>query len=78
MVHTANRLAFHKDGKIHVFLFCVIFFIEYLFPGKIRLCKSWRNWRAPEIISISPLAVVSGKETLLNLKGRNLTFPGTK
>uniref|UniRef100_A0A1D1Y3W2 Squamosa promoter-binding-like protein 15 n=2 Tax=Anthurium amnicola TaxID=1678845 RepID=A0A1D1Y3W2_9ARAE len=46
--------------------------------GKIRLCKSWRTWSAPELISVSPLAVVSGKKTSLVLRGRNLTVPGTK
>ncbi|XP_042508479.1 squamosa promoter-binding-like protein 15 [Macadamia integrifolia] len=46
--------------------------------GKVHLCKSWRMWNAPEIISVSPLAVVGGKETSLVLKGRNLTVPGTK
>lgn len=46
--------------------------------GKIRLCKSWKHWNAPEITSISPLAIVSGHKTPLILKGRNLTIPGTK
>ncbi|XP_010256977.1 PREDICTED: squamosa promoter-binding-like protein 14 [Nelumbo nucifera] len=46
--------------------------------GKIRLCKAWRTWSAPELISVSPLAVVGGEETSLVLKGRNLTAPGTK
>ncbi|KAF8405616.1 hypothetical protein HHK36_010523 [Tetracentron sinense] len=46
--------------------------------GKIRLCKSWTTWNAPELISVTPLAVVSGQETSLLLKGRNLTAPGTK
>ncbi|KAK4389980.1 Squamosa promoter-binding-like protein 16 [Sesamum angolense] len=46
--------------------------------GKIRLCKSWRAWSTPELISISPLAVVGGQETSLLLRGRSLTGPGTK
>ncbi|XP_043713385.1 squamosa promoter-binding-like protein 14 [Telopea speciosissima] len=46
--------------------------------GKARLCKSWRTWSAPELVSVSPLAIVGGKETSLVLKGRNLTVPGTK
>ncbi|KAK1287515.1 Squamosa promoter-binding-like protein 15 [Acorus calamus] len=46
--------------------------------GRIRLCKSWRTWSAPELFSVSPLAVVSGQETSLTLRGRNLTVPGTK
>lgn len=46
--------------------------------GKIRLCKSWRTWRAPELTLVSPLAVVGGQETSLVLRGRNLTNPGTK
>ncbi|MQL98453.1 hypothetical protein Taro_031166 [Colocasia esculenta] len=46
--------------------------------GKIRLCRTWRTWRAPEIISVSPLAVVSGREISLVLRGRNLNVPGTK
>lgn len=50
----------------------------YLSSGKVRLSKSWRTWNAPELISVSPLAVVAGKETSLVLRGRNLTVPGTK
>ncbi|XP_028098790.1 squamosa promoter-binding-like protein 14 isoform X1 [Camellia sinensis] len=46
--------------------------------GKIRLCKSWTAWRPPELISVSPLAVVGGQETSLFLRGRNLNIPGTK
>ncbi|KAJ0988110.1 hypothetical protein J5N97_006466 [Dioscorea zingiberensis] len=45
---------------------------------KVRLCKSWSTWIAPELTLVSPLAVVSGKEASLVLKGRNLTLPGTK
>ncbi|KAL0324788.1 UNVERIFIED_CONTAM: Squamosa promoter-binding-like protein 14 [Sesamum radiatum] len=45
--------------------------------GKIRLCKSWRAWSTPELISISPLAVVGGQESSLLLRGK-LTGPGTK
>ncbi|KAJ0987136.1 hypothetical protein J5N97_005492 [Dioscorea zingiberensis] len=46
--------------------------------GKIRLCKSWKTWSAPELISVSPVAIVSGQETSLVLRGQNLTVPGTK
>ncbi|XP_041017690.1 squamosa promoter-binding-like protein 14 [Juglans microcarpa x Juglans regia] len=46
--------------------------------GKIRLCKSWRTWSSPELILVSPLAVVGGQETPLLLKGRNLSNPGAK
>lgn len=46
--------------------------------GKVRLCKSWKTWSAPEITSVTPLAVVGGQETSFILKGRNLTIPGTK
>lgn len=46
--------------------------------GKVRLCKSWRTWTSPELISVSPLAIVAGQETSLLLRGRNLTNPGTK
>ncbi|KAK4859375.1 hypothetical protein QYF36_004440 [Acer negundo] len=46
--------------------------------GKIRLCKSWRTWSSPELISVSPLAVVHGHEASLRLRGRNLINPGTK
>ncbi|KAF5739268.1 Squamosa promoter binding protein-like 14 [Tripterygium wilfordii] len=46
--------------------------------GRIRLCKSWRSWSSPELISVSPLAVVGGQETSLTLRGRNLANPGTK
>ncbi|KAF5740997.1 Squamosa promoter binding protein-like 14 [Tripterygium wilfordii] len=46
--------------------------------GRIRLCKSWRSWSSPELISVSPLVVVSGQETSLTLRGRNLSNTGTK
>ncbi|KAG6699737.1 hypothetical protein I3842_08G079800 [Carya illinoinensis] len=46
--------------------------------GKIRLSKSWRTWSSPELILVSPLAVVGGQETSLLLKGRNLSNPGAK
>ncbi|KAJ6799892.1 squamosa promoter-binding-like protein 15 isoform X2 [Iris pallida] len=45
--------------------------------GKVHLCKSWKTWSAPELISVSPIAVVSGQETSLIVRGRNLTIPGT-
>ncbi|KAK2988167.1 hypothetical protein RJ640_020649 [Escallonia rubra] len=46
--------------------------------GKVHLCKSWRAWSSPELISVSPLAVVAGQATSLVLRGRNLKSPGTK
>lgn len=46
--------------------------------GRVHLCKSLRAWSSPELISVSPLAVVGGKETSLRLKGRNLRTSGTK
>ncbi|KAL3830566.1 hypothetical protein ACJIZ3_019368 [Penstemon smallii] len=46
--------------------------------GKIRICKSWGAWIAPELISVSPVAIVSGQENSLLLKGKNLTATGTK
>ncbi|PIA56969.1 hypothetical protein AQUCO_00700971v1 [Aquilegia coerulea] len=46
--------------------------------GKIHLCKSWKTWSSPELISVMPLAVVGGQKTSLVLRGRNLTVPGTK
>ncbi|KAJ8747436.1 hypothetical protein K2173_007341 [Erythroxylum novogranatense] len=45
--------------------------------GRTRLCKAWSSWSSPELISISPLAVVSGQETTLLLRGKNLTNLGT-
>uniref|UniRef100_A0A7N0RAS4 Uncharacterized protein n=1 Tax=Kalanchoe fedtschenkoi TaxID=63787 RepID=A0A7N0RAS4_KALFE len=45
--------------------------------GKLRLCKSWITPKAPELISISPLAIVGGHETCVHLRGRNLNS-GTK
>ncbi|GER39303.1 squamosa promoter-binding protein [Striga asiatica] len=45
--------------------------------GKTRLCKSWKAWTTPELISVSPVAVVAGQETSLLLKGINLATPGT-
>ncbi|XP_039113819.1 squamosa promoter-binding-like protein 15 [Dioscorea cayenensis subsp. rotundata] len=46
--------------------------------GKIHLSKSWKAWSAPELISVSPVAIVGGQEASLVLRGRNLTVPGTK
>ncbi|KAF4365386.1 hypothetical protein CsatB_007948 [Cannabis sativa] len=46
--------------------------------GKFRLCKSWKTWSSPELISVTPLAVVGGRETSLILRGRNLSTLGTK
>ncbi|XP_076942603.1 squamosa promoter-binding-like protein 14 [Bidens hawaiensis] len=46
--------------------------------GKVYLFKSLKAWSSPQLISVSPLAVVAGKETSLILRGRNLTTPGTK
>ncbi|EPS69526.1 hypothetical protein M569_05239, partial [Genlisea aurea] len=42
---------------------------------KLRLC---RNWMAPELVSISPLAVVRGRETSLVLKGKRLLSPDAR
>ncbi|XP_078443958.1 squamosa promoter-binding-like protein 15 isoform X2 [Wolffia australiana] len=46
--------------------------------GRIRLSKSGRSWTTPELICVSPLAVVGGEETSLVLRGRNLGAPGTR
>ncbi|XP_073283312.1 squamosa promoter-binding-like protein 16 isoform X1 [Primulina huaijiensis] len=46
--------------------------------GSVRLCKHWRGWSTPELIWISPVAVVGGQDTSLLLRGRQLTAPGTK
>ncbi|CAN6580036.1 unnamed protein product [Malus baccata var. baccata] len=46
--------------------------------GKIRTCKAWRSCSSPELISVSPLAVVGGQETSLLLRGRNLNNLGTR
>ena len=42
------------------------------------MCKPWGTWKSPELISVSPLAIVSGQETSMSLKGRNLSASGTK
>ncbi|ESQ27461.1 hypothetical protein EUTSA_v10018065mg [Eutrema salsugineum] len=44
--------------------------------GKIRLSKSWRTLSSPELITVSPLAVVAGEETTLLVRGRSLTNTG--
>ncbi|XP_019083405.1 PREDICTED: squamosa promoter-binding-like protein 16 isoform X2 [Camelina sativa] len=44
--------------------------------GRIRLSKSWRTLNSPELITVSPLAVVAGEETALTVRGRNLTSDG--
>ncbi|KAK1441531.1 hypothetical protein QVD17_07506 [Tagetes erecta] len=46
--------------------------------GKVYLFKSLKTWSSPQLIFISPLAVVAGKETSLILRGRNLKTPDTK
>ncbi|XP_042418770.1 squamosa promoter-binding-like protein 15 isoform X1 [Zingiber officinale] len=46
--------------------------------AKIRISRTWKAWSAPELTSVSPVAVVVGQKTSLLLKGRNLTVPGTK
>ncbi|KAK9756603.1 hypothetical protein RND81_01G108600 [Saponaria officinalis] len=46
--------------------------------GKFNFCKPWSMPDAPELIVVSPLAVVSGHATSLVIRGRNLTSPGTK
>lgn len=46
--------------------------------GKVHLFKSLKSWSSPQLLSISPLAIVAGKETSFILKGRNLRTPGTK
>ncbi|KAK7308519.1 hypothetical protein VNO77_42129 [Canavalia gladiata] len=46
--------------------------------GKIRICKQWKTWKSPELMYVSPLAIVGGQETSILLKGRNLSTPGTK
>ncbi|XP_039024535.1 squamosa promoter-binding-like protein 14 [Hibiscus syriacus] len=46
--------------------------------GKVRLCKAWRSWSSPELISVCPLAIVAGQETSLLVRGRNFTNPGTQ
>ncbi|XP_013585827.1 PREDICTED: squamosa promoter-binding-like protein 14 [Brassica oleracea var. oleracea] len=44
--------------------------------GRIRCSKSWRTWNSPELISVSPVAVVAGEETSLVVRGRSLTNDG--
>uniref|UniRef100_A0A1J3HGQ0 Squamosa promoter-binding-like protein 14 n=1 Tax=Noccaea caerulescens TaxID=107243 RepID=A0A1J3HGQ0_NOCCA len=44
--------------------------------GSIRLSKSWRTLSSPELITVSPLAVVAGEETTLIVRGRSLTNDG--
>ncbi|XP_042006547.1 squamosa promoter-binding-like protein 14 [Salvia splendens] len=46
--------------------------------GKIRLWKSLKAWSKPELISVSPVAVVGGQPTTLILRGRSLKAPGTR
>ncbi|KAK1393467.1 squamosa promoter-binding-like protein 14 [Heracleum sosnowskyi] len=46
--------------------------------GKAHLRKAMRAWSFPEVVSVSPLAVVGGQETTILLKGRNLSDEYTK
>ncbi|PKA51085.1 Squamosa promoter-binding-like protein 14 [Apostasia shenzhenica] len=66
---------FWRNGR---FMVCTKSQLASHKDGKIRVCNSWRTLSAPVLTSIFPIAVVSGQETTLILKGRNLTVPGTK
>ncbi|CAN8304568.1 unnamed protein product [Cochlearia groenlandica] len=44
--------------------------------GGVRCSKSWRTWNSPELISVSPVALVAGEETSLVVRGRSLTNDG--
>ncbi|XP_074273434.1 squamosa promoter-binding-like protein 14 isoform X2 [Silene latifolia] len=46
--------------------------------GKFNFCKPWSIPNSPEMVMVSPLAVVSGQTTSLVIRGRNLTSTGTK
>ncbi|KAL3514911.1 hypothetical protein ACH5RR_027628 [Cinchona calisaya] len=46
--------------------------------GKLHVYKTRRAWCYPELVSVSPLAVVSGQETSLLLRGCNLNLSGIK
>ncbi|CAH2067610.1 unnamed protein product [Thlaspi arvense] len=46
--------------------------------GSIRLSKSWRTLSSPELVSVSPLAIVAGEERTLILRGRSLTNDGIR
>ncbi|RAL45068.1 hypothetical protein DM860_003827 [Cuscuta australis] len=46
--------------------------------GNVRACKLWRKWKSPELICVSPLAIIGGQEICLTLKGRNLNCPNIK
>ncbi|KAL3505532.1 hypothetical protein ACH5RR_035373 [Cinchona calisaya] len=46
--------------------------------GKLRIYKTQKAWCSPELLSVSPVAVVGGQETSLLLRGRNLNMSGTK
>lgn len=50
----------------------------HLVTGRIRCSKSWRTWNSPELISVSPVAVVAGEETSLVVRGRSLTNDGIR
>lgn len=68
---------------LHTLAFLLYDYLSYLlyainWTGNIRVCKLWREWKSPELIYVSPLAIISGQEIYLTLKGRNLNFPGTK
>ncbi|ONK68753.1 uncharacterized protein A4U43_C05F15590 [Asparagus officinalis] len=81
LLHRINSLVQNSDSEFWIdgrFLVRTSRQLASHKDGKVRLCKSWRTWSAPEITSVSPVAVVSGQETSLVLKGRNLTIPGTK
>ncbi|XP_031484147.1 squamosa promoter-binding-like protein 14 [Nymphaea colorata] len=63
----SGRFLVHMDGELASHM-----------HGKIRISKSWKERQAPELIYASPLAVVGGQETAINLIGRNLRFTGTR
>lgn len=75
-----NKIFLVPYGVINFKISCSLnfFLSRILSSGKIRLSKTWRGFAVPELVSVSPIAVVSGQETPLLLRGRGLTSPGTK
>ncbi|XP_074279169.1 squamosa promoter-binding-like protein 14 isoform X1 [Silene latifolia] len=71
----ASNLEFWRNGRFSVNIGRQLAFHK---DGKFNYCKPWSTPNSPELVAISPLAVVSGQCTSLVIKGRNLTSPGTK
>ncbi|KAG0463229.1 hypothetical protein HPP92_021705 [Vanilla planifolia] len=77
-LHKVASLVYHSKSRFWAngrFLVRANGRIASHMDGKLRV---WRALHAPKLISVSPVAIVSGQETTLVVRGRNLILPGTR